>query len=110
QGVCDNIENFGGDPGRVMIFGQSGGGAKTSTILATPSAKGLFHRAAVQSGSSLRFTTRAQATKAAEQLLAKLEIPKTRIADIQKVSSQQLLAAQNEIAGLSPVIDASVLP
>src|SRR5262245_10933136 len=110
QWVHDNIANFGGDPGRVMIFGQSGGGAKTSTILATPSAKGLFHRAAVQSGSSLRFTTREQATKAAEQLLAKLEIPKTRIADIQKVSWRQLLEAQTGIAGFSPVMDGSVLP
>ena len=52
QWVHDNIGNFGGDPGRVMIFGQSGGGAKTSTVLATRSAKGLFHRAAVQSGFS----------------------------------------------------------
>lgn len=110
QWVHDNIANFGGDPGRVMIFGQSGGGAKTSTILATPSAKGLFHRAAVQSGSSLRLTTREQATKAAEQLLAKLDIPKTRIADIQKVSWQQLLEAQTGIAGFAPVMDGTVLP
>jgi para-nitrobenzyl esterase len=110
QWVRDNIENFGGDPNRVMIFGQSGGGAKTSTILATPSVKGLFHRAAVQSGSSLRLTTREQATKAAEQLLSKLEIPKTRIADIQKVSWQQLLEAQTGIAGFSPVMDGAILP
>jgi para-nitrobenzyl esterase len=108
--VRDNVENFGGDPKRVMIFGQSGGGAKTSTILAMPSAKGLFHRAAVQSGSSLRLTTRDQATKVAEQLLAKLEIPKTRIADIQKVSWQQLLEAQSGIAGFSPVMDGTILP
>ncbi|MBS1788336.1 MAG: carboxylesterase/lipase family protein [Acidobacteria bacterium] len=110
QWVHDNIENFGGDPNRVMIFGQSGGGAKTSAILATPSAKGLFHRAAVQSGSSLRFTTRETATKAAEQLLAKLEIPKTRIPDIQKVSWQQLLEAQTGIAGFAPVMDGAILP
>lgn len=110
QWVKDNIEGFGGDPNRVMIFGQSGGGAKTSAILATPSAKGLFHRAAVQSGSSLRFTTREQATKAAEQLLAKLEIPKTRIADLQKISWQQLLEAQTGIAGFAPVMDGNILP
>jgi para-nitrobenzyl esterase len=110
QWVHDNIANFGGDPGRVMIFGQSGGGAKTSTILATPSAKGLFHRAAVQSGSSLRLTTREAATKTAEQLLAKLEIPKTRIADIQKISWQHLLEAQTGITGFSPVMDGTVLP
>src|SRR5262245_7598608 len=109
QWVHDNIENFGGDPGRVMIFGQSGGGAKTTTILATPSAKGLFHRAAVQSGSSLRMRTREDATKSAEQLLAKLNIPKTRIADIQKVSWQELLEAQTGIT-FSPVVDGTVLP
>ena len=110
--VRDNVEKFGGDPGRVMIFGQSGGGAKTSTVLATPSAKGLFHRAAVQSGSSLRLTTRETATKAAELLLANLEIPKSRIADIQKVSWQQLLEAQTAVtgAGFSPVMDGTILP
>ena len=64
--VRDNIEKFGGDPGRVMIFGQSGGGAKTSTMLAMPSAKGLFHRAGVQSGSTIRSATREQATRSAE--------------------------------------------
>ncbi len=110
QWVRDNIENFGGDASRVMIFGQSGGGAKTSAVLATPSAKGLFNRAAVQSGSALRFTTRETATKTAEQLLAKLEIPKTRIADIQKVSWQQLLEAQTGIAGFAPVMDGTILP
>src|SRR5258708_823498 len=51
--VRDNIANFGGDPGNVMIFGQSGGGAKVSHLMAMPSAKGLFHKAAIQSGSSL---------------------------------------------------------
>jgi para-nitrobenzyl esterase len=115
QWVHGNIENFGGDPGKVMIFGQSGGGAKTSTILATPSAKGLFHRAAVQSGSSLRLTTREQATKTAELLLEKLSIPKTRIADIQKISWQQLLEAQASVApglggGFGPVVDGTILP
>jgi para-nitrobenzyl esterase len=111
QWVHDNIENFGGDPGKVMIFGQSGGGAKTSAILATPSAKGLFHRAAVQSGSSLRLTTREAATKSAELLLEKLSIPKTRIADIQKVSWQQLLEAQASAgSGFAPVMDGTILP
>ena len=56
--VRDNIENFGGDPAKVMIFGQSGGGAKTSTMLAIPSAKGLFHAAGIQSGSTIRSATR----------------------------------------------------
>ena len=108
--VRANIENFGGDPGRVMIFGQSGGGAKTSAVLATPAAKGLFHRAAVQSGSSLRFTTREAATRAAEQLLTKLNIPKTRIPDLQRITWQQLLEAQTGIAGFSPVMEGTYLP
>lgn len=52
--VNENIENFGGDPSNVTIFGQSGGGGKVSTLLATPSAKGLFQKAIVQSGSMQR--------------------------------------------------------
>ena len=70
--VRDNIENFGGDPSKVMIFGQSGGGAKTSTMLAIPSAKGLFHSAGVQSGSTIRSATREAGTRSAEALLGKL--------------------------------------
>jgi carboxylesterase type B len=52
--VRDNIANFGGDPGNVLIYGQSGGGGKLGTLMAMPSAKGLFHRAVVRSGSGLR--------------------------------------------------------
>jgi para-nitrobenzyl esterase len=112
--VRDNIAAFGGDPSRVMIFGQSGGGAKTSTMLSVPAAKGLFHRAAVQSGSMLRFATRERGAQSAEKLLAKLNIPKSRIADIQKVSWQELLVAQTaamaEGAAFSPVKDGRYLP
>ena len=52
--VRDNIDRFGGDPGNVTIFGESGGGGKVSTLLAMPSARGLFHRAIVQSGAAIR--------------------------------------------------------
>ena len=51
--VHDNIAAFGGDPANVTIFGQSGGGAKVSTLMAMPEARGLFHKAIVQSGSHL---------------------------------------------------------
>jgi para-nitrobenzyl esterase len=112
--VRDNIERFGGDPGTVMIFGQSGGGAKTSTVLAMPSGKGLFHRAAVQSGSSLRLTTREEGAKLAGALLAKLNVSKSNIADLQKLSWQQILEAQSSLGfglgGFAPVVEGHVLP
>jgi para-nitrobenzyl esterase len=113
QWVRDNIEHFGGDPEKVMIFGQSGGGAKTSTMLAIPSAKGLFHSAGIQSGSTIRSNTRENGTKSAELLLGKLGISKSNIADIQKVSWQQILEAQTSLAGsaaFSPVVDGTILP
>jgi para-nitrobenzyl esterase len=109
--VRDNIERFGGDPGRVMIFGQSGGGSKTSTLLAVPSAKGLFHRAAVQSGSTLRQATPAEATAEAEKLLKTLGIAKGNVAAIQTVSWQRLLEAQVASGGnFRPVAVGKVLP
>ncbi len=110
--VRDNIENFGGDPSKVMIFGQSGGGAKTSTMLAIPSAKGLFHAAGIQSGSTIRSATPEQATKSAELLLAKLGVSKGNIADIQKLPWQQILEAQTSLTGAAfgPVVDGKILP
>jgi para-nitrobenzyl esterase len=109
--VQANIERFGGDPGRVMIFGQSGGGSKTSTLLAVPSAKGLFHRAAVQSGSTLRQATREEASAESAKLLKALGISKAAVASIQKVSWQKLLEAQVASgANLRPVVDGEVLP
>jgi para-nitrobenzyl esterase len=114
--VRGNIENFGGDPKTVFVFGQSGGGAKTSILMAMPSAKGLFHRAGVQSGSALKAMTREAATKLAEKLLAQLDIDKTRIPDLQKLSWEQILNAQTAIGasslrgGFAPVVDGAVLP
>ena len=112
--VRDNIAAFGGDPSRVMIFGQSGGGAKTSTLLATPGAKGLFHRAVVQSGSTLRLTGDQDAEKSADLLLTKLGLTRSRIADIQRLPWEQLLNAQVEATGagaaFTPVVDGSYLP
>ena len=109
--VQANIDRFGGDPGRVMIFGQSGGGSKTSTLLAVPSAKGLFHRAAVQSGSTLRQATPEEASAESAKLLKALGISKANVAGIQKVSWQKLLEAQVASgANLRPVVDGEVLP
>ena len=112
--VRDNISNFGGDPDRVMIFGQSGGGAKTSTLLATPSAKRLFHRAAVQSGSALKLMEPEIATKNAEKLLESLGLSKNNIAEIQNIPFTQILSAQaglvREQIAFSPVIGNDFLP
>jgi para-nitrobenzyl esterase len=109
--VRDNIARFGGDPSRVMIFGQSGGGSKTSTLLATPAAKGLFHRAVVQSGSTLRLISEADAEKSADQLLAKLGLTRSRVAEIQRMPWEQLLQAQVEAGGpFTPVMDGRYLP
>lgn len=113
--VRDNIEGFGGDPGSVMIWGQSGGGAKTSTLLAMPSAKGLFHRAAVQSGSSLRMRTTEEATDTAKLLLKELGLEATQVAELQNVPFEDLIAAQSAIGdgpggSFSPVVDGEALP
>ena len=112
--VRENIVAFGGDPGRVMIFGQSGGGSKTSTLLATPSARGLFHRAAIQSGSTLRHQTPEQGAKSAALLLAELGLPASRVADIQTLPWQAILEAQLAAtakgANFSPVIGGATLP
>ncbi|HEX3701481.1 MAG TPA: carboxylesterase family protein [Phenylobacterium sp.] len=111
QWVRDNIAAFGGDPGRVMIFGQSGGGAKTSTMLAMPPGRGLFHRAAIQSGSALRLVTPEAGAASAEKLLKELGLGKSNAADIQKVSWQRLLEAQTVVgANFAPVIGSDALP
>lgn len=70
--VRDNIAQFGGDPGNVTIFGESGGGGKVSALLVMPAAKGLFHRAVIQSGAAVRFTTRERANALAEAVVRQL--------------------------------------
>lgn len=97
QWVKDNIERFGGDPSRVTIFGESGGGRKVSVLMAMPSAQGLFHRAVVQSGSALRMDTKDVGTERARTLFSNLQLP----ADLKKLLSlppQSLLEAINKTA------------
>jgi len=72
QWVRDNISNFGGDPSNVTIYGQSGGGGKVSTLLAMPPAKGLFHRAIIQSGSALKGQTIEAANTSANNFMVRL--------------------------------------
>jgi para-nitrobenzyl esterase len=125
--VRDNIETFGGDASRVTIFGESGGGSKVSKMLATPSAKGLFHRAIIQSGPGLRGIERKDATDMAERLLAELGLKVNQIDELQQLPAQQLLDAVNRLpsirrpAGMigtptgaimsfAPVVDGHYLP
>ncbi len=91
--VRDNIDRFGGDPRRVMIFGESGGGGKVASILAMPRAHGLFHRAAMESGSVRTLSERAEAAQAAEALLAELGLKPAQAADLQTLPLARLLDA-----------------
>ncbi len=93
QWVRDNAERFGGDPGNVTIFGQSGGGGKVSTLLATPAARGLFHRAIVMSGAAIRLNTRDRAGKLAEAVLKELGLIRAQVRDLQMLPFKQLIAA-----------------
>src|SRR5277367_262999 len=108
--VRDNIANFGGDPNNVTIFGQSGGAGKVSTLLAMPGAKGLFHRAIVQSGANLKGVSTEDATKTAHMLMDKLGAKTAD--DLQKIPMEQLIAATLATRGLrlAPVVDGKTLP
>jgi para-nitrobenzyl esterase len=104
--VKNNIKNFGGDPDRVMIFGQSGGGRKCETLLAMPSAKGLFHRAVIESGVALKTVDKDVAQKNGEALLNKLGIKKENVKDIQNIPLGDIMTASfslgKEFAAISP--------
>ena len=109
--VRNNIESFGGDPNRVLIFGQSGGGSKVCHLMAMPSAKGLFHRAAVQSGAALRSGTHENATKSAEQLLTQLSLNKSRFHELLDMPWQIITGAQGASkAPFGPVVDGQIVP
>jgi para-nitrobenzyl esterase len=130
QWVHDNIAAFGGDPSCVMIFGQSGGGAKVSTLMGMPAAKGLFHRAVVHSGSFSLSTTPTQSRKLTDLVLAELGLDASSVgklhslpyADIQR-AAQAVMSKNNprvavalsitrmaEMLNFGPVIDGSVIP
>ena len=115
--VRDNITGFGGDPANVTIFGQSGGGAKVTTIMAMPSAQGLFHKAIVQSGSYyLAAMDRSRGTQLAEILLRTLNIKPEDAAKLANLPVEQLVqgleaaARTPERPNYRPVADGRVLP
>jgi para-nitrobenzyl esterase len=103
-----------------MIFGESGGGAKVCTLLTMPSARGLFHRAALQSGLALRLTTRENANGLTNKMLAELGITPDRVDELQTIPVSRLLAAMAKTLGtvpgtapitqFSPIVDGNILP
>jgi para-nitrobenzyl esterase len=113
QWVRDNIAAFGGDPGNVTLFGESGGGWKVSLLMAMPGAKGLFHKAIIQSGPGLAGKPRAEAAATAATLLKALGI-KTP-GDLAATPTDILSRASVELGGemmrlYTPVVDGEVLP
>jgi para-nitrobenzyl esterase len=111
--VRDNIAEFGGDPSRILIFGQSGGGAKCATLMAMPSAHGLFHRVITMSGQQLTATIPEHATATAEAVLKALGLTQANLDDIRdsaKVPMEQLVAAIHAGKYFGPVHDGRTLP
>lgn len=102
QWVSRNIAAFGGDPGNVTIFGESGGGAKVSAIMAMPSARGLFHKAIVESGSALSVMTPEHAAQTARAVLSHLGLHPREVARLQQVPAETLLATYVAVAGGAP--------
>jgi para-nitrobenzyl esterase len=115
--VRDNAARFGGDAGNVTIFGQSGGGGKVSALMAMPGAKGLFHRAIIESGADVKGVPVNVANKSAEMFLSRLNLRPDQFDELQQLSMDQLLAAIPPGGGpgspglaLAPVVDGTTLP
>ena len=118
--VRANISRFGGDTSRVTVFGQSGGGRKVATLLAMPSAKGLFHRAIIESGATIKLVERDHAARVARELAAALELSKPSLRDLQAVPLDRLMRAyfatvrsmnvDQMTMGFSPTVDGTAVP
>ena len=91
--VRENITEFGGDPARVMVFGQSGGGAKIATLMGTPAAKGLFHRAATMSGQQVTASGPMNATVRSRAYLAKLGVGDKNLSALLTLPTEKLVEA-----------------
>ncbi len=128
--VHDNISQFGGDPNNVMIFGESGGGAKTSCLYTMPAAAPYFNKASIESGSGVRMTTRDTAAEVTARVLKELNIAPKDWRRLLTIPASDLLAVQAKMpfvppfiektsnrdillqnaGGFGPVVDGTVLP
>jgi para-nitrobenzyl esterase len=118
--VRDNIAQFGGDAGNVTVFGQSGGGRKVGTLLAMPPAKGLFHRAIIESGPTIKLVERDQANRVAGELLSKLGLNKSQVRTLQTLPVEKIMGAYFAVVrsmnvdqmtmGFSPTVDGKAVP
>jgi para-nitrobenzyl esterase len=117
--VRANIAELGGDPSNVTVFGQSGGGRKVAALLAMPSAKGLFHRAIIESGATIKLVEREQGMRVARELATSLRLSGPSSSDLQAVPLDRLLRAYFETVrrmdvdqttmGFSPVVDGTAI-
>lgn len=113
--IVENAEVFGGDPDRVMIWGESGGGAKTATLTAMPGVKGLFQRASIESGPTLRLTPREAATETTRRVLAALDLDEKQARQLLTIPAQRLRDVQEKMSGtnpmrVGPVVDGRIIP
>ncbi len=121
--VKDNITNFGGNPGNVTIFGESGGGLKVSVLLGMLDAKGLFHKAIIQSGAQMEAAPRTEGTERTLALMAELGLQPNEVEKLFDVPPRQLVEAQIRLtpklwsrregakrAEFEPIVDGKVLP
>jgi len=110
QWVRDNITQFGGNPDNVTIFGHSGGGAKSATLMAMPGARGLFHRVATHSGQQITASRTTTATTHAKALISALALEPGRVNDLRTIPMEQLVKVSRAPAYLGPVKDGRSLP
>lgn len=119
--VRDNVEAFGGDPNNVTIFGESAGAMSVGTLLGTPAAKSLFHRAILQSGAAHNVTTPEDATIVAERFLELVEISPSDARSLRSVEWEHLISKYNAITAFAvrtllgilpfePVVDGDLIP
>lgn len=103
--VNQNIAQFGGDPDNVMIFGESGGGAKTSCLYTMPAAAPYFNKASIESGPGVRMTTKETAAETTAMLLKELNIAAKDWKKLLNIPAADLLAMQAKLPFVPPFIE-----